>query len=323
MYQESLRNMPGARVVAIYDDGGKLTPTNSSAKAYADLALLLRTEELDIAVVTVANDVGAEVAKSLARARVPFLIDKPVCRTVGEMRSIIEEVRRAGVQCATGYINRFRPTHLKARSIVRSSALGQICFVNAYLFATDVASRGAEHYLFQRDRSGGGVLQWLGCHLIDTVRDLIGEDLLEVKSTTVPSRTSPIDVEELGAITFKFASGGLGAIAAGYVFPHESASPFEQSPKDAKISVWGSRARLDYEPLGEKLMVTRFVPADDEPTVERFTFPLAPEPGYGGPLGRLLITDLCESVREGRDPLVNEQDNLKVLEVLEAAYHVS
>lgn len=322
MYQESLLQMPEVRVVAVYDDGGRINPALSGAAVYTDLAQLLASEELDAALVAVPNDQGAAAAVAVATARVPFLIDKPVCRTASEMRTVVQAVARTGVQCATGYINRFRPTQQRARAIVRSPEFGPVRVVSGYLFATDVASRGPEHYLFQRDRSGGGVLHWLGCHLIDAVRDLLGSELTDVRATLAASSSTLTDVEELGALTFRFESGAIGSIAAGYVFPHASASPYERSPKDALISVWSTRARLDYEPLGEELTLTWLAPTAGKPAVERFRFPLEPEPGYVGPLGRLLIEELMASVREGREPVVNERDNLRVLEVLDAVYGV-
>src|SRR5690606_23351905 len=197
MYQESLLQIPEVRVVAVYDDGGRIDPALAGAEVFTNLTQLLERADLDAALVTVPNDAGAEVAVAVASARVPFLIDKPVCRTASEMRTVVQAVSRMGVQCATGYINRFRPTQLRARALVRSPEFGPVRVVSGYLFATDVASRGPDHYLFQRDRSGGGVLHWLGCHLIDAVRDLVGGELTDVKATLATSSPSLTDVEEM------------------------------------------------------------------------------------------------------------------------------
>ena len=322
MYRQSLLQMPDVQVVAVYDDGGTGGAGLPDARVYGDLADLLEHEELDAALVTVPNDAGAEVAVALASARLPFLIDKPVCRTAGEMRAVVKAVADAGVQCATGYINRFRPTQQRARTLVRSAEFGPVRAVSGHLFATDVASRGPEHYLFQHSRSGGGVLHWLGCHVIDAVRDVVGSELTHVNATLAPASTADIDVEELGAFTFRLTNGAVGSIVTGYVFPHDSRSPYEHSPKDTLVSVWSTKARLDYQPLGENLTLTWFAPPPGSPSVERLRLPLPPEPGYGGPLGRLLIQELIDSVRDGRDPTVNERDNLKVLEVLDAVYGI-
>lgn len=322
MYQQSLLQMPSVQVVAVYDDGGGIGPALEGAEVYTDLDRLLASEELDAALITVPNDVGAEVAVTVATAKVPFLVDKPVCRTASEMRVVVEAVKEAGVQCATGYINRFRPTHLRARTVVRSAEFGPVRAVSSYLFATDVASRGPEHYLFQHSRSGGGVLHWLGCHVIDAVRDVVGSDLSDVNATLAASGASGVDVEELGVLTFRLGNAAVGSICAGYLFPHESASPYEHSPKDTLVSVWSDRARLDYEPLGENLSVTWFVPPAGKPATESLRLPLPHEPGYGGPLGRLLIEEFIESVREGREPAASARDNLKVLEALDAVYGV-
>lgn len=320
MFQESLLQTPGVKVVALLDDGGRINPALADATVHTDVSSLLERPDLDAALITVPNDEGMDVAVAVANAHLPFLIDKPVCRNASEMRVVVEAVAATGVQCATGYLNRFRPTQLRARSIVRSPEFGKVRAVEGHLFATDITSRGQQPFLFQLERSGGGVLHWLGCHVIDAVRDLVGGELSAVRASLSESNHPGIDVEEVGVLTFSLEGGAVGSITAGYVIPHESEAPYEHSPKESQISVWGSKARLVYEPLGDNITITWFDPVPGTPASEHYRLPQRFEPGYGGPLGRLLIEELIASIREGRKPLVNELDNLQVLKVLDAVY---
>lgn len=324
MFQETVLQVPELDVVAIYSDGGKVNDAFLGVQTYTSVKALLAGANVDAALITVPNSRGEAVTTAVAGAGVPFITDKPVCRDANEMRRVVRAVKDANSLCVTGYVNRFRPTHLKAKELIQLPEFGPVRAVSAYLFATDVKSRGAGHYLFNHSESGGGVLHWLGCHVIDALRHVTGGEFTEVKGTLANLSGAQIDVEDFGALTFKLTTGAIGTLMAGYAFPHASDRPYERSPKDTLISVWGANARLDYEPLGERLSVTWFTPKGGGPTLEEYRLELPPVPGYVGALGAELVRRFADQVRAGataaEGDLPDEQDNLSVLEVLEAAY---
>lgn len=321
LFQELLLHMPQVEVAAVYDDGGPVVEGLRKAPRFDSIERLLARDGFEAALVTVPNDRGAEVACQLVEAKKHLLVDKPVCRTAAEMRQIVEAVRKAKVKFAVGYQRRFHPAHQRAKAWVRSGEPGAVRTLLARLVTTDAASRGVDHYLFSKARSGGGVLHWLGCHVIDLIRDLTGSELCDVRGVSANVSEAPIDVEEVAALSFRLERGGAGSLVAAYAIPFASDSPYKESPKDSEIALYGSRGKVAYEPFGERVELVRYQGGEGTALVERFDqHALPPVPGYEGALGRALVHDFLEAIGEDRPPSATEVDNLRVLEVIEAAY---
>lgn len=321
LYQELLLPMPQVEVAAVYDDGGAVVEGLERVPRYDSLERLLSSARFEAALVTVPNDRGAEMCCGLVEAKKHVLADKPVCRTAAEMRQIVEAVQRAKVKFAVGYQRRFHPAHQRAKALVRAGEAGALRVLAARLITTDAASRGANHYLFQRDRSGGGVLHWLGCHVIDLIRDLTGQEFAGVEALSGNTGEVPVGVEEYAALSFRLECGAVGSLLAAYAIPFASDSPYKESPKESEIAAYGSRAKVAYEPFGDRLELVRYQARERVPLVERSDrHALPPVPGYEGALGRALVDDFIEAIRQDRPPSATEVDNLRVLEVIDAAY---
>ncbi len=320
LYQELLRHIPSVEVVAVCDDGGGVIPANQALPIVTDLDELLARESFDAAVVTVPNNRGVQTLLPLAAAGKHILADKPVCRNADEMRRILAETERAGVCFAVGYNNRFQPAHERAREQVRSGELGTLFAVQGHLFTTDVRARDPEHFLFDREVSGGGVLHWLGCHVLDLMLDLVPSEPVDVTGHVSTLSQMDLNVEDVGGFSVRFANGVVGTLVAGYTIPFETDSPYLESPKDTELTVWGSRGRLTYQPMGPNAVAEWYQAQGDQPVRESREYLLPPFPGYTGWLGKRLVDDFVASVNEGRPPRAGARDNLKVLDVLDAVY---
>lgn len=321
LYQELLSHIPAVTVAGIFDDGGPVVEGLRSAPRYDRLEELIDAVPFDAALLTVPADQGAAAARLLIDAGKHILADKPVCRNAREMREIVESVRRAKVKFAVGYQRRFHPAHQRAKRLVSSGELGPLYGFAAHLVTTDIASRGPDHYLFEKARSGGGVLHWLGCHVIDLLRDLAGCELAHVSGAVSRVSDAPVDVEDVASLSFRLENGAVGSMTVGYAIPFDSDSPYLESPKDSRIVVWGQNAKLAYEPFGDRMEIARFRGADGSPLEERYDhFSLPNFPGYEGWLGKAVVEDFIDSVRQGRTPNATDVDNLRVLEVVDAVY---
>ena len=321
LYQELLLHMPQVEIAAVYDDGGTVVEGFERVPRYDSLDRLLTRARFEAALVTVPNDRGGEVCCRLVEAKKHVLADKPVCRTAEEMRQVVEAVRKAKVKFAVGYQRRFHPVHQRAKAVVRAGRAGALRALAARLITTDAASRGADHYLFNRARSGGGVLHWLGCHVIDLIRDLTGSEFAGVEALAGNTGEVAVDVEESAALAFRLECGAVGSLLAAYAIPFASGSPYKESPKESEIAAYGSLAKVAYEPFGDRFELVRYQAEEGAPLVERCgRHALQAVPGYEGALGRALVSDFLDAVRQDRPPSATEVDNLRVLEVIDAAY---
>ena len=79
---------------------------------------------------------------------------------------------------------------------------------------------------FRKKLAGGGHLSWLGIHRLDMLSYLVGEDIVEVSAMTAVAGGAPIDVEDLGIVTLKFAGGALGVLFSGYLMDQKGHNGF-------------------------------------------------------------------------------------------------
>lgn len=322
LYQELLANMEAVEVAAICHDGGTVIEPFARVPVYESVEELLAAARFDAALVTVLNNRAVAAILPLVAAGKHVLADKPVCRSAGEMRAIVDAVERYGVTFAVGYQNRFQPAHERARLLARSGQLGPIFAVQGHLFTTDVRSRGANHDLFRRAVSGGGILHWLGCHVLDLMLDLVESEPVAVCGQISTLSGTGIDVEDVGGLTVRFANGVIGTLLAGYTIPFETDSPYATSPKESALTVWAGRGHLTYEPLGSRYWETWYGVRDDVLGRSFNEYQLPPFPGYTGWLGKRLVEDFLAAIAEGRPPRAGARENLKVLEILDAVYRV-
>ena len=64
---------------------------------------------------------------------------------------------------------------------------------------------------------GGGVLAWLGCHWLDALRFVTGEEIVRVQAELATTSGESIDVEDTAAVSFRTSGGAVGSLHAGYL----------------------------------------------------------------------------------------------------------
>ena len=319
-FQLTLTQLPDVEVVAILDDGGTIIPPFQHLPTYGDPGALLDQEHFDAAIVTVPANQAPDVLTSLASAGKHLLCDKPVCRNADEMQRVIEAVREHDVRFAVAYNNRFRPVHERAKALIQQGRLGTVFALQACLFTTSPEVRGVGGYSFDRERSGGGILNWLGCHMIDMLLDISGMPVTSVMGSIATISESAIDVEDVGCVALQFEGGAVASLVAGYTMPKNVEDPYRFSNKDTRLEVWGSRAKLELEPFGITLQLVDYEANPDEPVRLIQSLPYPMTPGYVGATGLYMVKDFLASIAERRRPRADETDALRVLEVLDTVY---
>ena len=320
-FQETLTQLPGSHICTLLDDGGSILPSLQHLPRHHDLQTLLEREAFDAAIVTVSPDRATEILVRLAEAGKHMLCDKPVCRNADEMQRVVEAVERHGVRFATAYTNRFRPVQERAKDLIRKGRLGTIFALQASLFTTSVASRGAGRSEFVKARFGGGILSWESCHFIDMLLDITERPVAGARGLIATLGGDAIDVEDVGSLTIQFEGGAVANLTAGYTMPRNIDDPARFSQKDTALSVWGSRAKLELEPFGTQLQLVDYRAAGEQPVRQVHTLPYPMTPGsYTGALGLYMMEDFVASIAAGRPPRADETAALRVLEVLDAVY---
>ncbi len=246
----------------------------------------------------------------LAAAHVHMLIDKPAGRDAAEVRQAFAAVARSGVRAAVGLTRHFDPAWREAREMVAAGRLGRLLSAEAIFVTSSVRVRDPANHLFDPERSGHGILLWLGIHDVDGLLWLAGERIVEVLAAIANVGGEAIGVEDAAAVTLRFERGALGTIYLANALPRPAG--------DGYVAVRGTSGSLKLTPDGALTWLgagTREDPVEFEE--RRFD---VPDTGGYGAAAALQIRDLLDAIRTGREPTVTGADLLPALEVIDAAY---
>lgn len=277
---------------------------------YTDLDRLIAEQRLDLALVTSLPAHAPDAIVRLARARVHMLADKPVTRTAADCRRAADAVRDAGVKCIVGLTNRLIGGWPDMREMVASGRLGRLLAAEALFTTSSVAVRDPRNHLFSSERHGHGILHWLGCHWVDALLWVSGEQIVEVQAMAANVLGEQIDVEDAISVAFRFAGGGLGTMHFVNAFPRPNSDgylAFHGVNGSAKVDTSGTLTWVGAGSREAPLLVeTRAYEHMD--------------PGGYGPSSTVAIAALLRAVREDAPVPVGLDDMVRALEVIDAAY---
>ena len=161
-------------IVAVVDDRPRNAPTYHTDPIVVDGLRVVSEDEafdvadVDVAFVEVANCNLMEIAERFAERGIPMHCDKPCGEAMEPYRRIVETCRRKGIPMQIGYMFRVNPAVRFCWKAVREGWLGDICFIEAdmnHCYGDD----GYPRYVGPLK---GGILNNLGCHLLDMIEPM-------------------------------------------------------------------------------------------------------------------------------------------------------
>jgi predicted dehydrogenase len=325
---EQLRDR--VEIVALYDSdpelGRRLAPRHSDPHLSAaldpsyralpfetDLGELIGRHRLDLAMVTLPPVAAPAAIEQLARAGIHLLIDKPAARTAAEAERAFGVARAAGVKVAVALTKRFGRGWQDARAMVESGRLGRLFSTEAIFVTSSVRVRHPENQIFSREKSGGGVLHWLGIHDLDILLWLTGERVVEVQAMAGTVNGEAIDVEDVISLALRYESGAIGTVHYAYALPRPAGEGY--------LALRGSGGSVKITPSGD---VTWIGPGSvaDPVTDQEINYTTRTFPGYGAG-GVAIIDDLVRAIEEDREPFVTGEHVTEALRIIDAAYQAA
>ena len=172
------------------------------------------------------------------------LYEKPGAVAARDLAELAAMARTRDVQFVCAFANRMTPHIRYVADLIRSGLIGEVWAVNAVFVARDRLVKGWQTFgggwLFSRER-GGGWLNFLGCHTVDLIRWVTGQEFTEVSAFAGKVHPESFDVDDTNAVSFRLSGGGYGTLLTGYDLP--------EHPGLGTISVYGSEGWLSTEPL--------------------------------------------------------------------------
>lgn len=128
-------------------------------------------------------------------------MDKPGSESDEDFDGLIDLVKGKNLVFHMGYMYRYNPAVVKLKEDIKSGKLGEVYSVEAQM--------NCIHSVEKRKWLGnypGGMLYFLGCHLIDLVYGICGMPQ-EVIPLSQPIGTDGVDADDFGMAVFKYKNG--------------------------------------------------------------------------------------------------------------------
>jgi len=177
-----------------------------------DYEEVLCDDRVDVVDLCGPSHVHAEQGIAAAQSGKHVLVEKPIALSMEENRALRDAVARAGVKSLAGFVLRWNPAVECIKSLVASGAIGRLFYIEIDYWH----GLGPKHHAWDfhsRKKTGGSAMLLGGCHAVDAMRWLTGDEVVEVTAAA----NNPKGLFEYDAnvvAVMKFAGGTIGKTAA-------------------------------------------------------------------------------------------------------------
>jgi len=293
-----------------------------------DLAWLLTKHDADFALVAVRNDRMPAVCQQIAGEGVHLLVEKPIGNSPAAIGEVITAADRAGVRLGVCYPNRCHPLAEEAKRAVDAGILGPLMTLHMQLLTTQPRFRNPNHWLFNKKEAGGGILPWLGCHYLDLMRFITGDEIVTVSAHCATRSgagvgVEAIDVEDVAVLNLTFASGAVGSLHVGYVLALSGAGYENRQGYATHAEFCGQSGRLGWS--GDTIFPPHLRIESSHPDWaaaphREFHADLSPSTAYAGAHGLTFLRRFVQAIRDNSPLPARGEDALAVARVVEGAY---
>lgn len=192
----------------------------------ASLEKILQRKDIDVISICLPAYLQAEAAMLAAEAGKHLLVEKPIAKTIAELKQLRDVVCKAGVKTVVGFVLRWNPMVQIVKNLIREGWLGKIIYGRfAYLHELGPWYSG---YAWARTQAMGGSVTLLGgCHAIDVMRYLVDDEAAEAVAFSTRGHRFDFEYDPTIVGLVRFKNGAVGQIAASqelhmpYLFPME------------------------------------------------------------------------------------------------------
>jgi predicted dehydrogenase len=194
--------------------------------------------------------------------------------------------------------------------------------VEVRMLTTQVQFRDPSHWLFDHAKSGGGILSWLGCHHIDLMHYITGDEIVSVAAEVATRSPEGIDVEDVAVLSLRFRSGAVGSLHTGYTLALSGGGYHNKSGYDTYVGFNGRGGRIYWASSGAPTALTMESTRPEWSSAPRrmTEYTQAVSPAYGGVAGEVFVRRFIQAAQGEGEPMASGSDALRVARVVDAAY---
>jgi len=170
---------------------------------------MVARDDVDIVAICSINCFHAEQGIKAARNGKHVFIEKPIAITIDELRDLRQAIHEAGVKSMAGFVLHWNPLMQILHRLIRLGDIGDI-----YYIAADYMHEMFGAWKTQEKLAGNSLLMG-GCHAVDIVRWLMGDEVVEV-TAYAPEIKRRVDYEfpPTYMLMAKFAGGAVGRVSS-------------------------------------------------------------------------------------------------------------
>jgi predicted dehydrogenase len=295
---DAVAALPGLRIAAVAEgdpalaERARRSPQYQQATFHEEFRPLLEREELDVVAVCGETGDRAEALLACAARKLPIVSEKPLTRTLDELRAVRAAVTRGGVPLTMLLPMRFSPHYRAMREIVRSGQIGDVIGMDAQ----KSYKLGERPEWMKRRERFGGTIPFVGIHMIDLMLWIGGREFTEVAAFHGRVGFPQIgEMENTAAVLFRTDTGGTASLRIDYLRP--STAP---THGDDRLRITGSTGVVEYQESTGLTLISQ----SEKPRV------VTELPPQGS-----LFADFVDSLRRGKTHLIRPEEVFRTTEV--------
>lgn len=217
--------IPNATVVAICDrvknKARWVAERYNVPRYYSDPDEMFKSEDIDAIDICTETDTHKDLTISALSARKHVLVEKPMARTYEEARAMADAAKKYKRRLMVAMNVRFRREAITLKSFLDRRELGDVFYARSgWLIRRDL-SNAARSWLYNKSRSGGGVLMDLGIQMLDVAWWLLGNARPVMVKAVTFNRSANLDVEDSATCLIHFENGSALALEVSWTILSE------------------------------------------------------------------------------------------------------
>ncbi len=292
---------------------------------FTDLNALLARDDIFFVIAAIRNDLGPDIFIRTLEAGKHLMAEKPIGKTATDTENVLAVAERTGLQLGVCYQNRANPVIQDVHHMISQGLLGPLMSVEMRMITTQVQFRNPKHWLFNQAQSGGGILSWLGCHYIDMLRYITGDEIVSVAAEVATRSGAEIDVEDAATLALRLQSGAVASLHAGYMLALSGGGYHNKSGYDTYTGINGRLGRITWTSSGQPTEIYMETTHPDWAGAPQRTFQYeyGVSPAYGGAYGEQFIREFIHAAQGQGQLKASGRDALQVARIVDAAYESS
>jgi len=173
------------------------------------LSEAIQRDDVDLVIIGVPNEAHLEATRLATEAKKHVVCTKPLGRNVGEATEMLNMVERAGVLHGYAETEVFSPAVMRVRAMIDDGAIGRIFTIRS----REAHSGPHAAHFWDAERTGGGALMDMGCHMFEAFRYFLGKNDQPIEVIAWGDRLIHRDkttAEDNAIAMVRFHSGAIG-----------------------------------------------------------------------------------------------------------------